>query len=75
VELLELFGEGYVADAWFQSKDNLVGLEYSKEDGLWYLDNCVVVPAGEARERVLEEATTRLSLQRTFRETQSFASD
>jgi hypothetical protein len=23
VELLELFREGYVADAWFQSKDNL----------------------------------------------------
>jgi hypothetical protein len=25
VELLELFREGYVADAWFQSKDNLEG--------------------------------------------------
>jgi hypothetical protein len=56
VELLELFREGYVADAWFQSSDNLVGLEYSDEDGLWYLDNRVVVPAGEACERVLEEA-------------------
>jgi hypothetical protein len=32
-----------VADAWFQSKDNLVGLEYSNEDGLWYLDNRVPV--------------------------------
>jgi hypothetical protein len=56
VELLELFREGYVADAWFQSKDNLEGLEYSNEDGLWYLDNRVDVPAGEARNRVLEEA-------------------
>jgi hypothetical protein len=56
VELLELFREGYVADAWFQSKDNLEGLEYSNEDGLWYLDNRVVVLAGEARNRVLEEA-------------------
>jgi hypothetical protein len=36
VELLELFREGYVADAWFQSKDNLEGLEYSNEDGLRY---------------------------------------
>jgi hypothetical protein len=35
VELLELFREGYVADAWFQSKDNLEGLEYSKDDGSW----------------------------------------
>jgi hypothetical protein len=56
VELLELFREGYVADAWFQSKDNPEGLEYSNEDGLWYLDNRVVVPAGDARNRVLEEA-------------------
>jgi hypothetical protein len=56
VKLLELFREGYVADAWFQSSDNLDELEYSNEDGLWYLDNRVVVPAGEARERVLEEA-------------------
>jgi hypothetical protein len=56
VELLKLFKEGYVADAWFQSKDNLEGLEYSNEDGLWYPDNRVVVPAGEARNRVLEEA-------------------
>jgi hypothetical protein len=56
VELLELFREGYVADAWFHSKDNLEGLDYSKEDGLWYLDNRVVVPAGEARERGLEKA-------------------
>jgi hypothetical protein len=31
-------------------------LEYLNEDGLWYLDNRVVVPAGEARNRVLEEA-------------------
>jgi hypothetical protein len=54
VEMLELFREGYVADAWFQSRDNLKGLEYSTEDGLWYLDNRVVVPAGEARQRVLE---------------------
>jgi beta-lactamase class D len=39
------------------SKDNLVGLEYLKKDGLSYLDNRVVLPAGEARERVqLEEA-------------------
>jgi hypothetical protein len=45
-----------VADAWLQSKDDLEGLEYSNEDGLWYLDNQVVVPAGEARTRVLEEA-------------------
>jgi hypothetical protein len=56
VELLELFRDGYVADAWFQSKDSLEGLEYSNEDGLWYLDNRVVVPAGEARNRGLEEA-------------------
>jgi hypothetical protein len=56
VELLELFREGYVADAWFQSKNNLDGLEYSNEAGLWYLDHRVVVSAGEARERVLEEA-------------------
>jgi hypothetical protein len=56
VELLELFREGYVANAWFQSKDNLEGLEYSNEDGLWYLNNQVVVPAGEARNQVLEEA-------------------
>jgi hypothetical protein len=56
VELLELFREGYVADAWFQSKDNLEGLVYSNEDGLWYLNNRVVVPAGEARHQVLEEA-------------------
>jgi hypothetical protein len=53
VELLELFREGYVADAWFQSTYNLEGLEYSNEDGLWYLDNRVVMPAGEARNRVL----------------------
>jgi hypothetical protein len=45
-----------MADAWFQSNDNLVGLEYSNEDGLWFLDNRVVVPAGEARQRVLEKA-------------------
>jgi hypothetical protein len=45
-----------VADAWFQSSDHLDGLEYLDEDGLWYLDNRVVVPAGAARERVLEEA-------------------
>jgi hypothetical protein len=45
-----------VADAWCQSKDNLEGLEYSNEDGLWYLDNRVVVPVGEARNRVLKEA-------------------
>jgi hypothetical protein len=56
VELLELIREKYVADAWFQSKDNLDRLEYSNEDGLWYLDNRVVVPAGGARERLLEEA-------------------
>jgi hypothetical protein len=56
VELLELFREGYVDDAWFQSEDNLDGLKYSNEVGLWYLDNRVVVPAGEARERVVEEA-------------------
>jgi hypothetical protein len=56
VELLELFREGYVADAWFQSSDNLDGLESSNEDGLWYLNNRVVVPADQARERVLEEA-------------------
>jgi hypothetical protein len=56
VDLLELFREGYVADAWFQSSDNLDGLEYSNEDGLWHLDNRVVVPVGAARERVLEEA-------------------
>jgi hypothetical protein len=55
-ELLEIFREGYVVYAWFQLKDNLEGLEYSNEDGLWYLDNRVVVPAGKARERVLEEA-------------------
>jgi hypothetical protein len=74
VELLELFREGYVADAWFQSEDNLVGLEYSNEDGLWYLDNRVVVPAGATREKVLEEAHA-VALQPTFWETQSFASD
>jgi hypothetical protein len=45
-----------VADAWFQLKDNLEGLEYSNEDGLWFFVNQVVVPAGEARNRVLEEA-------------------
>jgi hypothetical protein len=56
VDLLELLREGYVADAWFQSSDNLDGLEYSNEDGSWYLDNRAVVPAGAARERVLEEA-------------------
>jgi hypothetical protein len=56
IDMLKIFREGYVADAWFQSKDNLVGLEYSNEDGLWYLDNRVVVPAGEARLRVLEES-------------------
>jgi hypothetical protein len=41
--MLELFREGHVADAWFQWKDNLVGLEYSNEDGLWYLDNRVTL--------------------------------
>jgi hypothetical protein len=56
IDVLELFREGYVANAWFQSRDNLEGLEYSTEDGLWYLDNRVVVPAGEARQRVLEES-------------------
>jgi cytochrome c1 len=48
--------KGYVADAWFQSRVNLDGLEYSIEDGLRYLDDRVVVPAGEARQRVLEES-------------------
>jgi len=56
IDLLDLFRKGYVADAWFQSRDNLKGLEYSTEDGLYYLDDRVVVPAGEARQRVLEEA-------------------
>jgi hypothetical protein len=32
-----------------------------KEDGLWYLDSRVVVPAGKARNRVLEEAPTHLT--------------
>ncbi len=56
LELLDLFRKGYKADSWFQSEDNLSGLEYSEEDGLWYLDNRVVVPAGEARRKVCEEA-------------------
>jgi hypothetical protein len=45
-----------VADAWFESKDNLEDLKYANEDGLRYLDNRVVVPTGKARTRVLEEA-------------------
>jgi hypothetical protein len=56
VKLLEFFREEYVVDVWFQLKDNLEGLEYSNKDGLWYLDDRVVVPTGEARARVLEEA-------------------
>jgi hypothetical protein len=63
-----------VADAWFQSSDNLDGLEYSNEDGLWYLDNHAVVPAGAARERVLEEAHDS-PYSGHFGKSQSFASD
>ena len=33
-----------------------MGWSIPEEDGLWYLDNRVVVPAGEARRRVCEEA-------------------
>jgi hypothetical protein len=43
VKLLDLFRKGYEADLWFLSKDNLVGLEYDFEDGLWYLHSRVVV--------------------------------
>jgi hypothetical protein len=50
-KLLELFREGYGADAWFRLKDNLVGLESLNEDGFWYLDNRVVVSAGKACRR------------------------
>ena len=39
-----------------QSDSNLKGLHFDEEEGLWYLDHRVVVPAGEVRERILQES-------------------
>ena len=56
LQLSEDFRKGYASDPWFRSDSNLKGLHFDEEEGLWYLDHRVVVPAGEVRERILQES-------------------
>ena len=37
LQLSEVFRKGYASDPWFRSPENLDGLHFDEDEGLWYL--------------------------------------